>query len=180
VAPAPASPITVEQPNGFKAQATGAFGPFGATLGFARDDQNTSITFGPAEGFGFFGGVGQGKAASENSAQASVMGGLGPAGVSLTAGTSGVTGTFTTTEEMNPGLNQTQTNSLTYGNDGKLTASQTEGYGFGNAGIVSTYTFTFSISNQTLDAIGSALNRALGPSTPSEPGSEIGGPIPTD
>ena len=111
------------------------------------------------------------------------MGGLGPAGVSLTAGTSGVTGTFTTTEEMNPGLNQTQTYSLTAGNDGKLTGSRTDGYGFGNAGVVSTYTFTFSMSNQTLDAIGNAFHTVgsyLGSSTPSEPGSEIGGPIPTD
>ena len=33
---------------------------------------------------------------------------------------------------------------LTAGNDGKLTGSRTDGYGFGNAGIVSTYTFTFS------------------------------------
>ena len=49
---------------------------------------------------------------------------------------------------------------------------------------MSTQTFTFSISNETLDAIGSFfgnVGRALsGPSTPSTPGSEIGGPIPTD
>jgi hypothetical protein len=112
------------------------------------------------------------------------MGGIGPAGISLTAGTSGITGTFTTAEEMNPGLNQTQTNSLTMGNDGKLTGSQTEGYGFGNAGVVATYTFTFSMSNQTLDEIGNAFSRLgtflAGPQTQSAPGSEIGGPIPTD
>jgi len=173
--------VTVEQPDGVKATATGAFGPFGATLGFARDSQNTSVTLGPAEGFGFFGSVGQGKAAGENSAQGSVMGGIGPAGVSLTAGTSGLTGTFTTAENLNPGLNQTQTNSLTMGNDGKLTGSQTDGYGFGNAGVVATYTFTFSVSNQTLDAIGSAVSRIFGgPQTQTAPGSEIGGPIPTD
>ena len=108
------------------------------------------------------------------------MGGIGPAGASLTVGTSGLTGTFTTAEEMNPGLNQTQTHSLTLGNDGKLTGSQTDGYGFGNAGVVATYTFTFSVSNQTLDAIGNVFSRLAGPSTPSTPGSEIGGPIPTD
>ena len=164
---------------------TGAWGPLGGTFAFARDDKNTSITLGPAEGFGFFGSVGQGAAATETSAQASVQGGIGPAGASLTAGTSGITGTFSTAEEMNPGLNQTQTNSLTLGNDGNVTQSRTEGYGFGfNVGLVSTETVSFSVSNETLNAIGNFFSTVgsylAGPSTPSEPGSEIGGPIPTD
>ena len=49
---------------------------------------------------------------------------------------------------------------------------------------MATYTFTFSISNRTLDEFGSAFSRLgshlAGPQTQSAPGSEIGGPIPTD
>jgi hypothetical protein len=166
---------------------TGAFGPLGGTFGFARDSQNTSITFGPAEGFGFFGSAGQGKAASKTSAQATVQGGLGPVGGSLTAGTAGLTGSLTTSEEMNPGISQTQTNSLSLDNNGNLSQTQTQGMGFGfNAGLASTETISISVSNSTLDAIGnafSAIGNALGlsgSSNQSAPGSEIGGDIPTD
>jgi hypothetical protein len=164
---------------------TGAWGPLGGTFAFARDDKNTSITFGPAEGFGFFGSIGQGAAASETSAQATVQGGLGPAGASVSAGTAGVTGTFSTAVPIQPGLNQTQTYTGTIDSAGNVTTSRTEGMGFGfNVGLVSSQTLSLSVSNETLTAIGnffSAIGNALsGPPAPSAPGSEIGGPIPTD
>ncbi len=189
----PAAPATsqLESPNGFKASATGAWGPLGGTFAFARDDQNTSITFGPAQGFGFFGSVGQGAAASQTSAQAGAQVGLGPVGGSLTAGTAGVTATGTYGVPINPGMEQTTTYSGTLNNDGSFTSTRAEGYGFGlggtGVGAVTTQTISISVSNETLNAIGNAFSAVAnylglsGPSTSTgPPGSEIGGPIPTD
>src|SRR5262249_57878155 len=130
---APAAPATSQpdSPNGFKVTATGAWGPLGGTFSFARDDKNTSITLGPAEGFGFFGSVGQGAAATESSAQASVQAGAGPISGSLTAGTCGVTGADSTNEPLNPGLDESGTHSYPHHNDGPGSSSYTRGYSFG-------------------------------------------------
>jgi hypothetical protein len=135
--------------------------------------------------------VGQGAAATESSAQASVQAGAGPISGSLTAGSSGITGAYSANVPLNPGLSQSETHSYTLNNDGSLTSSQTEGYGFGLAGggygAVTTETITISVSNETLNAIGNAFSAVAnylglsGPQTSTgPPGSEIGGPIPTD
>ena len=87
---------------------TAAAGPFGATLAFARDSQNTSITFGPAEGFGLFGSVGQGKAATETTGGASVKLGIGPGSGELTAQTTGITAKGNLSIPLNPGVNQVE------------------------------------------------------------------------
>ena len=53
------------------------------------------------------------------------MGGLGPAGASLGAGTNGATGTFTTAVPIQPGLNQLQTYSGSIDQDGNVSRSRT-------------------------------------------------------
>jgi len=103
----------------------------------------------------------------------------------------GITGTGTYGVPINPGMEQTTTYSGTLNNDGSFTSTRAEGYGFGlggtGVGAVTTQTISISVSNETLDAIGSAFSAVAnylglsGPQTSTgPPGSEIGGPIPTD
>jgi hypothetical protein len=88
-------------------------------------------------------------------------------------------------------MEQTTTYSGTLNNDGSFTSTRAEGYGFGlggtGVGLVTTQTISISVSNETLSAIGNAFSAAAsylglsGPATSTgPPGSEIGGPIPTD
>ena len=156
------------------------------TAGYARDDKNASVTLGIAEGYGIFGSVGQGKAAAQSSAQAAVVGGIGPVGGSLTAGTAGITGTMTTAVEVNPGISQNTNRSLTLNDEGlSTTRTETDRPGLPGQAPRPRRASTLSVSNERLDAIGTFfgnVGNALGldRSTAGPPGSEIGGPIPTD
>ena len=148
------------------------------TAGFGRDSQNTSVTLGIAEGFGLSGSFGQGKAASQTSAQSTVQGGLGPISGSLSAGTAGITGSLTASQSMNPGISQTTTHSATLSQEG-LTTESTQGFGFGTSvGVAVTHSVTVSISNATLDAVANALGFGSTTNTaPTGPGlGELGVP----
>ena len=113
------------------------------------------------------------------------MGGIGPVGGSLTAGTAGITGTVTTAVEVNPGISQNTNRSLTLNDEGfSTTRTETTGLGF-QVGAATTESVTLSVSNERLNAIGSFFGNianalGLNQSTSGPPGSEIGGPIPTD
>jgi hypothetical protein len=156
--------IQTVEPTGWEVKGTAAFGPLGGTLAFARDDQNTALTFGPAEGFGLFGSFGEARAPSETSMQMSGRLGLGVASGEVTAGSAGITGKVSgNVGALNPGINQQVSQSLSLNRDG-LQTMQTEGVSAGyvsSVGAVVTQTVTISVSNDTLDMIGGMIG--LGP-----------------
>ncbi len=167
-APTTTTPAASE-PDGIKADVTAAVGPFGATLGFARDSQNTSFTFGPAEGYGVFGSIGQGRAATETTGGASVKLGIGPGSGELTALTTGITAKGNLSIPLNPGVNQVESAAITWNRDGSFTTTRTEGVSFGmQVGAASTQFVTISVPNSTLDWVGNTIGGwfGLGPPQP--------------
>jgi hypothetical protein len=171
-APEPTTPTTTNtqsEPDGVVAQATGALGPLGGSFAFARDSQNTSISFGPAEGYGFFGSIAQGRAARESSVQATLRGAIGPLSGEFSAGSSAITGKANWGIPLNPGLNQVHSGSFELNRQGEFTTATTEGASFGaQQGFVSTQTVTISVPNSTLDWIGNTVGGwfGAGPNAP--------------
>ena len=165
------APIADTQPDGIKADVTAAAGPFGATLGFALDSQNTSITFGPAEGFGLFGSIGQGRAAPETTGGASVKLGIGPGSGELTALTTGITAKGNLSIPLNPGVNQVESAAITWNRDGTFTTTRTEGVSFGmQVGAASSQFVTLSVPNSTLDWAGNSIASMFGMGPPKPTG----------
>jgi Na+/serine symporter len=81
------------------------------------------------------------------------MGSIGPFGLSLEAGTSGVTGQFDRSVDANPMVSQTFSNSLTFDEEG-FSTDESESMSFGmTEGAVVTYTVTLSIPNETIDMV---------------------------
>jgi hypothetical protein len=156
--------IQTVEPTGWEVKGTAAFGPLGGTVAFARDDENTALTFGPAEGFGLFGSCGEARAPAETSMQMSGRLGLGVASGEVTAGSAGITGKVSgNVGALNQGINQQVSQSLSLNRDG-LQTMQTEGVSAGwvsSAGAVVTQTVTISVSNDTLDMVGGWIG--LGP-----------------
>jgi hypothetical protein len=143
--------------DGFGVSATAAFG-LGGTVGFARDEDHTAITVGVAEGFGLFGSAGQEDAPETPlSAQSAVMAGLGPFSGELEVGTdSGITGTVEVANEVNPAVSQTTQYSANLNHDTGFTTESTEGMAFGaQEGAAVTHSVTISISNDTIETVGS-------------------------
>jgi hypothetical protein len=160
---------TASEPDGVVAQATGALGPLGGSFAFARDSQNTSISFGPAEGYGFFGSIAQGRAARESSVQATLRGAIGPLSGEFSAGSSAITGKGNWSIPLNPGVNQVHSGSFELNRQGEFSTATTEGMSFGaQQGFVGSQTVTISVPNSTLDLVGNTVGGwfGLGPPAP--------------
>jgi hypothetical protein len=166
VAPAvPENPLPIERPDGWTASVTATWG-LGGTVGVAHDDEYTSITIGPAEGTGFFGSVGEGKAAHQTTPGASVKGGLGFISGELGVDQTGITGKANFNVPVNPGLNQTVASYTGKINpDFSVSAYQTEGMSFGaQYGLASTQTVTIAIPNSAFETVANWLG--IGKSSP--------------
>ena len=176
--PAPSAPMAIERPDGWQASVTATLG-LGATVGVAHDDEYTSITLGPAQGTGFFGSAGEGKAVHQTTAGASIKGGIGL--VSLEAGVdgTGITGKANFNMPVNPGLNQTVASYTGKINpDFSMTAYQTEGMSFGaQYGLATTQTVTIAIPNSAFETVANWLGMGSEPepAAPAGPANGNGG-----
>ena len=157
----PAGPApTYTGDDGWEVSLTGSW-LGGGTVGLARDGKNTAFTIGIAEGFGLFGSAGEADAPEESSFQSAAQGSIGPFGLSIEAGTQGITGQFDRSVDMNPMISQTFSNSATFDENG-FSTDESESMSFGiTEGAVVTHSVTLSISNETLDTIGNWFG--LGP-----------------
>ena len=163
----PAAPASV--PDGFTTSLTATLG-LGATVGFAHDSQYTSITLGTAEGTGFFGSAGQGKAAQQTTPGASVKGGLGFVSGEVSVDQTGITGKANLNMPINPGINQTvDSYSAKLNPDFTVTTARTEGMSYGlQLGLATTQTVTIAIPNSAFETVANWLG--MGPQSANRSG----------
>jgi hypothetical protein len=161
-ATAPSAPLPIERPDGWQASVTATWG-LGGTVGVAHDDEYTSITIGPAEGTGFFGSAGEGKAAHQSTTGASAKLGIGFVSGEVGVDGTGITGKANFNMPVNPGLNQTVASYTGKINpDFSVSAYQTEGMSFGaQYGLATTQTVTIAIPNSAFETVANWLG--LGP-----------------
>jgi hypothetical protein len=161
----PSNPLPIERPDGWTASVTATWG-LGGTVGVAHDDEYTSITIGPAEGTGFFGSAGEGKAAHQSTSGMSAKLGIGLASGELGVDGTGITGKANFNMPVNPGLNQTVASYTGKINpDFSVSAYQTEGMSFGaQYGLATTQTVTIAIPNSAFETV--ANWSGIGPDKP--------------
>ncbi|MDA0163467.1 hypothetical protein OM076_24550 [Solirubrobacter ginsenosidimutans] len=165
----PEATTPASEPDGFTTSLTATLG-LGATVGFAHDSQYTSITLGTAEGTGFFGSAGQGKAAQQTTPGASVKGGLGFVSGELRVDQTGITGKANLNMPINPGINQTvDSYSAKLNPDFTVTTARTEGMSYGmQVGLATTQTVTIAIPNSAFETVANWLG--LGPQSANRSG----------
>ncbi len=160
--PAPSAPMPIERPDGWQASVTATWG-LGGTVGVAHDDEYTSITIGPAEGTGFFGSAGEGKAAHQSTSGMSAKLGIGFVSGELSVDGTGITGKGNLNMPINPGINQTVISYTGKINpDFSYSMYQTEAMSFGaQYGLATTQTVTIAIPNSAFETVADWLG--LGP-----------------
>ena len=154
--------MPIERPDGWQASVTATWG-LGGTVGVAHDDEYTSITIGPAEGTGFFGSAGEGKAAHQSTSGASAKLGLGFVSGELGVDGTGITGKGNLNMPINPGINQTVVSTpgrSTRTSRSRPTRPRRMSFG-AQYGLATTQTVTIAIPNSAFETVANWLG--LGP-----------------
>ena len=150
--------MPIERPDGWQASVTATWG-LGGTVGVAHDDEYTSITIGPAEGTGFFGSAGEGKAAHQSTSGTSAKLGLGFVSGELSVDGTGITGKGNLNMPINPGINQTvvsYTGKINPDFSSRATRPRRCRFGMQD-GLATTQTVTIAIPNSAFETVANWL-----------------------